>query len=266
MTRGLLLVSLAAGALAVPLPASSAATDLAIREITVRPADPVVRPSGSVRLVIDVIAQGVAGKDGVTIKVEPGAPPSSVPSATPAPAPSASPGSGLRVAAPPALRMARAVPGAEMQADEWETWRFLPEKGLNRFYPAGAWTITATAKGADGQTVTKYTSFQLRRETRLTSVRVGKARTAQGVRLRGSLNKVDPSGYSDYVPFGGQTVEILYRKETTDSWDLAGTTVTKSTGAFGRTIQGRPGGYWRLRFPGTAHYASKISSIRKIGD
>ncbi|WP_214324067.1 hypothetical protein [Nonomuraea sediminis] len=251
MTRRLLLVSLAAGALTTPLPASSAATELAINGITVRPAEPVVRPSGSVRLVIDVIAKGVAGKDGVTIKVEPGAPPAQAPSATPSPSPSPSPGAGLRLA---------------HAGDGWETWRFLPQKGLNRFYPAGPWTITATAKGADGEVVTQYASFQLRRETRLTSVRVGKARETHGVRLSGWLNKVDPSGYSDYVPFGGQKVEILYRKEATDIWEVAGTAVTKSTGAFGRTIQDRPNGYWRIRFPGTGHYAPKYSSIRKIGE
>lgn len=254
MTRRLLLVSLAAGALMAPLPASSAATELAINGITVRPAEPVVRPSGSVRLVIDVIAKGVVGKDGVTIKVEPGAPPAQAPSAPAGPSPSPS----------PALRLAHAVP--QQGGDGWETWRFLPEKGLNRFYPAGPWTITATARGDAGETVTQYSSFQLRRETRLTSVHVGKARETHGVRLSGWLNKVDPSGYSDYVPFGGQQVEILYRKQDTDAWEVAGTTVTKSTGAFGRTIQDRTGGYWRIRFPGTGHYAPKASSIRRIGD
>ncbi|MFC7111583.1 hypothetical protein ACFQQB_71055 [Nonomuraea rubra] len=58
MTRSVLLVSLAAGALTVPAPAASAAIEPAIRAITVRPAAPVVGAQGSVRLVIDVIARG----------------------------------------------------------------------------------------------------------------------------------------------------------------------------------------------------------------
>ncbi|HUR00902.1 MAG TPA: hypothetical protein VM347_00020, partial [Nonomuraea sp.] len=82
MIRSLLLVSLAAGALTVPIPASSAATELAIREINVRPASPVVGAANSVRLVIDVIAKGVTGKDGVTIQVEPGSAPDATGSVT----------------------------------------------------------------------------------------------------------------------------------------------------------------------------------------
>jgi hypothetical protein len=75
-------------------------------------------------------------------------------------------------------------------ADGWETWRFLPDKRLSRFYPAGTWTVTATAHGKDGATVTEYASFQLRRDTKLSEVQVERARGA--VRLRGSLTRVDP--------------------------------------------------------------------------
>ncbi|TMR89178.1 hypothetical protein EJK15_62090, partial [Nonomuraea basaltis] len=109
MTRGLLLVSLAAGALTAPAPAS-AATELAIRAITVRPAEPVVGAHDSVRLVIDVVARGTRGKDGVAVTVEPGAPPGPLltskppvtdPSAAPAPsAPQPSP-SPSAASAPP---------------------------------------------------------------------------------------------------------------------------------------------------------------------
>ncbi|MER6583661.1 hypothetical protein ABT267_48880, partial [Nonomuraea sp. NPDC001023] len=83
MTRSLLLVSLAAGSLTAPVPAYPAATELAIRAITVRPANPVVGAHDSVSLVIDVIARGARGKNGVTVKVEPGAPPGPLLSAKP---------------------------------------------------------------------------------------------------------------------------------------------------------------------------------------
>ncbi|MFG6198999.1 hypothetical protein, partial [Nonomuraea sp. JJY05] len=76
MTRSLLLVSLAAGPLTVPAP--PVATEPAIRAITVRPAEPIVGANDSVRLVVDVVAKGARGKDGITVKVEPGAPPGPV--------------------------------------------------------------------------------------------------------------------------------------------------------------------------------------------
>ncbi|GAA0919798.1 hypothetical protein [Nonomuraea longicatena] len=396
MTSNSLLASLAAGALAAPLlgPVPAAAQDeLAIREIVVRPAEPVVGASGSVRLVIDVVATGVGGQDGVTVKVEPGSPPRSgpegqpesgqPPAATPSGAViSAAPsdavaGTGARVvavarpseeapavvassdtsvrapftgvsavgdmaggfapavpgpsggdpgaqalagaqealnapqkaltgeegvfvpvrhpesctealAAPdrgPAARTVSARPGisaghagARRVAAGWtgtavgpqdddgaETWRFLPEKGLNRYYPSGVWTIAATAKAADGRTVTAYESFKLRRETRLTSVTALKVPGERAVKLRGVLTRVDPEGYTDYSPYGNQRMEIHYRRDADDVWQLMAAATTTTTGAFTRTVEGRVRGQWRASFPGTTHYATKYSQIRQIG-
>ncbi|MEU7837201.1 MULTISPECIES: hypothetical protein [unclassified Nonomuraea] len=354
MTRSLLLVSLAAGALAVPIPASSAATELAIREINIRPASPVVGAGNTVRLVIDVVAKGVKGRDGVTIKVEPGSTPGatgqtpitggspvgavpSVPGTPPAPstgtgvlAPgptgaarrgTAAPRPGLvghrgalRVTAPggaavvdpaqavdsgarpvgegwpawfgpdiwasarrpqprpitvePALPFMpewRTVPVGMRMLDGWQTWRFMPDKVLTRFYPSGTWTITATATGDDGQSVTRNQTFQLKRETKMSSVRAEKAGGADSVRLRGSLTRVDPRGYEDYAPFADQQVEILWRAEAEDTWERVAIATTGETGDFGRTVRGRPGGYWRARYLGTDHYAPKVSKIHESG-
>ncbi|WP_113704591.1 hypothetical protein [Nonomuraea lactucae] len=346
MIRRLVLVSLAAGALTVPAPASSAATELAIREINVRPAAPVVGPGDSVRLVIDVVARGAQGRNGVTIKVEPGEPPKSVdeaparpwetspapatapvkpapvqqasakpgpvdpmlvrpapakPAAKPAqaqPAPAAqdvrplerpAPGGlrGLRelremgpaswanqaarVASPYALEVTPATRrlqrGGLPMTEEWETWRFLPEKGLNRFHPAGTWTISATARDATGASVTKYTTFQLRRETRLRDVRVSGVPRVPGVpgpasvRLSGVLTRVGPRGYVDFTPFAEQPVEILWRAETSGTWEEVASTPTRDDGAFARTVPGRTGGEWRVRYPGTGQYAPVLSRI-----
>ncbi|MEV4570593.1 hypothetical protein AB0K12_43170 [Nonomuraea sp. NPDC049419] len=422
-SRSLLLVSLAAGSLTVPAPAASAATEPAIRAITVRPAQPVVGAHGSVRLVIDVIARGVRGKDGVTVKVEPGAPPAGAPQPRPAtppvtapqnPAPPAQTGTPVTppgdtetpeqdepeeavqqppqqppqqeaqeetqeaaqeaaqgtaqsdaqsparsdaqagtqtgtqtgtqpgaqadaqvpVKAPPALAPGRQpaqqhaitparatqtpataqagvrppaqqpasqqhvmnpqpvqvgvtapkvgvqpqtgevipprlvwrripVPPARM-ADGWETWRFLPDKRLNRYYPAGTWTITATAKGKDGKTAVQYASFELKRESRLSSVRAEKSARGDGVRLRGSLTRVDPRGLTDYGPFAKQRLEILWRPDTTSAWEKAGQATTDASGAFVQTVQGRTGGYWRVRYTGTGHYAPDTSKAHQI--
>lgn len=328
MTHRVLLASLAAGALTVPLPLSYAlgsrapAGGLAIKEILVRPENPVVRATGSVRLVIDVVARGASGRDGVTIKVEPGSPPksaahvepvdggktfgpvpvepptprasasstpSAVPSSTPAavlsPAPSAvlspvlaSPSSGF--AAPsPAFASPSATPDGSAVQDEgwsvayparlrgegWETWRFLPARGLNRYYPSGAWTITVTAADGDGRTVTERSTFYLRRETQLSSVRADKVKGARAVRLRGELSRVDPEGYRAYAPFPRQRLEVLYRAAPTASWAEVGTAVTRGSGRFMTTIQGRAKGYWRVRYPGTNHYATDLTTPWRIG-
>ncbi len=471
MTRSLLLVSLAAGSLTVPVPAASAATEPAIRSITVRPSDPVVGAHGSVRLVIDVIAKGARGKDGVTVKVEPGAPPvrepqprpvtppivsqapapvrppAAPPAAPPAvppgqdqvrppaqepvrppaqdagsrpnqdaaqgaaqvpaqgpaqeaaadhaqtpvrdaaqapvlapgkapqdpaltpvhaarPSPAVSPGP---VPRPAPLAGSTAVPGSTgpkedaqtalvpprpaplapvvngqpaatgqpvangqpaangrpavdagpgggttvndrpvaggVQApdqapaaggkvgvrvedtfpvipprivwrlvpapparmtDGWQTWRFLPDKRLNRYYPAGTWTITATAKGKDGTTVTQYASFELRRQTKLSSVRAEKSARTDGVRLHGSLTRVDPRGLTDFGPFAKQRLELLWRPDAKSPWETVGETTTDASGAFAGTIEGRTTGEWRVRYPGTGPYSADLSKIRQI--
>ncbi|MEW9551683.1 hypothetical protein [Nonomuraea sp. NPDC050783] len=454
MTRGLLLASLAAGALApgtlaapVPAPASaavpaavpaaaSAAASVvvpavvpaagsvgeagpAIRAISVRPAEPVAGPRGSVRLVIDVIARGAQGKKGVTVRVEPGRPPGpllaskpSLPATpaeppladhpaepptrhtpaeppsvntpaeppnwnTPAEPPSrntpgeppyrntpgeppyrntpgeppyrnapaeppyagtpaepparnapaeppgrdvpaqaparppvvpesadvavrpADPSAGRGPAAPswpsspstsqapsgadgaafrpgpaadqgrqPAsfrLAWRRAIPPAPRPAaaaDGWETWRFLPDKQLSRYYPTGTWTITATVRGRGGRTVTEYAAFQFRRATRLTPLHAERAGDA--VRVHGSLTRVDPRGLTDYGPFGRQPLEILWRPDAATPWQRVGETVTDAAGGFTGTVTGRAKGFWGVRYAGTGHYAPDTSKFRQI--
>jgi hypothetical protein len=331
MTRGLLLVSLAAGALAAPAPASAAAaTEPAIRSISVRPAEPVVGAHDSVRLVIDVVAKGARGRDGVAVKVEPGAPPGPVLTATPATAPSPAaeppagtarprkgssrsqsshatqsatsnqwgrstesvegerpfeetwtaadagpatrvagaksarhPAAGRPITVPPPLEWRVAPAPAARMAGGWQTWRFLPDKKLSRFYPAGTWTVTATATGEDGKTVTQYASFRLRRATRLSSVRAEQAKGG-AVRLSGSLTRVDARGLTDYGPFPAERLEILWRPDTTSAWERVGEATTDDAGAFEHTITGRKGGYWRVRYPGAAHYAPDHSKSHEI--
>ncbi|MFI6792679.1 hypothetical protein ACIBG4_35660 [Nonomuraea sp. NPDC050383] len=428
MTRRLVLVSLAAGALTVPAPASSAATTLpgaaspagvaststsasghglaaaaraarvpTIREINLRPASPVVGAGDSVRMVIDVVAKDVKGRNGVSVKVEPGAPPQSAPGspgssdgtspatgavapgepaaqaprpAAPAPRPAA-PGTGRpgsaasgpgtqdrtppagSPAGPPAVAPAVAFddlgapmpsghairpagrpllptrdhqPGVVVSHDhsssaspgtareihgaarlaprsperdhkrgsaagrdagrdkgdatvswrptpgwmrfdgDWQTWRFLPDKALNRTYPAGTWTITATAVGADGATATKYTTFQLRRETRLDAVRVAPAPDGSAVRFTGSLTRVGPRGLADYAPFAAQPVDVLWRPEGSDTWEEVAEATTGETGAFTTSVAGRTGGSWRLRYEGTSRYAPILSKIHQIAE
>ncbi|MEU0570790.1 hypothetical protein ABZ297_36095 [Nonomuraea sp. NPDC005983] len=272
MTRSLLLLSLATGALMVPVPASSAATELSIREINVRPAEPVVTPDNSIRLLVDVVARGARGKNGVTISVEPGTPPGPVIGSE---WQDPGPGAAADMIGPPAPQAPRPQPRVpemtswpdgrrEARGEGWETWRFLPDKALTRYYPAGTWTVTATARGADGETLTRYASFQLRRETKLSAVQADKASGSRAVRLTGSLNRVNPRGYTDYSPFAEQQVEIQWRKDEASAWERAGAATTTSEGTFTKTIANRTGGSWRVQYPGTSHYAPDFSKTLQI--
>ncbi|WP_329079177.1 MULTISPECIES: hypothetical protein [unclassified Streptosporangium] len=281
MTMRALLASLAAGAVTLPVPAgapAAAVEDLTIRSVTLRPATPVVGPADSVRMVIEVVARGVVGPEGVRIKVEPGAPPASAntsfPVTAPRPGASARPGPGRGPALAPgpvpgpvvSARLAPGAAGANHQVSRpgegWETWRFAPEKSLSRWYPAGPWTVSVTAKGADGAEVTGYTGFLLKRLTRFGGVEA--VREGSGVRVTGVLNRVDPQGALDYAPFPGQPVEIMHRPGERAGWTKVAGATTDSRGRFARTVGDRTGGEWRLRFQGTNHYAPRLGIVHQV--
>ncbi|MFB9880693.1 hypothetical protein ACFFMN_22320 [Planobispora siamensis] len=317
MTVRGVLASLAAGTCALPVllvAQPAAAGSPVIRSITLRPAEPVVRPDNAVRLVIDVVARGVSGPDGVTVRVEPGAAPHSqpppVPEPGPVPPPAPSSGTdpslwspGAEPSVPEGDASSEEVPSPSAEASsggtsapvveptvpetpvpsagapspggtpaqspparvgqDWETWRFLPEKRLNRWYPAGRWTITAVARSADGTVAVKHLEFRLRRETVFRAVEAVKEDGA--VAVRGVLNRVDPQGYLDYAPFAEQPVDILYRREETDRWERVSSAKTDSMGYFSRKVRDHRRGDWRVRFPGTPRFAPGLSRIIEIG-
>ncbi|WP_449065806.1 hypothetical protein [Planomonospora algeriensis] len=259
MTFRAFLISLTAGACALPALVATAAPvaaddHVAIRSITLRPASPVVHPDRPVRLVIEVVARGVSGRDGVTIKVEPGAPPVSSPSA------SSQSASSLPADSPqdwqPGQESAQRLPDPG-----WRTWRFLPERRLNRWYPTGQWTVTATAKGDDGHRVVRHAGFRLRHATDFTALQVRRA--DRGVQVRGVLNRIDPEGYLDYAPFPRQRVEILHRPERGADWTKVATATTDRGGRFIRKVRGHRGGEWRVRFPGTSRHAPETETVRR---
>ncbi|GAA4220505.1 hypothetical protein GCM10023075_06730 [Streptosporangium album] len=268
-----------AGATAVPAGAPAGteqvwppSSDLVIRSITLNPGAPVVGPTGSVHLVIEVVARGVAGSAGMTVQVDPGAPPGPLegarpeaqlgPVSRPGPAPQTGPISVSPFVAsivPP--RAARPVGPAWPASGEWEVWRFEPDKKLSRWYPAGPWAVAATARGVDGGTVTRYAGFQLRRDTKFSSVQA--LRKGTGVEVRGVLNRVDPQGYLDYAPFSGQTVEILHREEGQERWTKSAEATTDDQGHFLRTVTGHRDDEWRARFMETERYATGRSRVHK---
>ncbi|MGV9777293.1 hypothetical protein [Streptosporangium sp. NPDC003464] len=294
MTMRVLLPILAAGAGAVPSGAvvppawaePPAAVDLAIHSITLTPGAPVVGPSDTVRLVIEVVARGVASPDGVTVRVEPGAPPEPGTDA-PADAESGPAPQTVRIPVPdappyvpppqeagpaPAVldlvvpghaargrRTGPAAGSAGRAGTEWETWRFRPDKRLSRWYPAGRWTVAATAEGAGGETVTEYAEFRLRRETKFSAVQA--VRRGAQVEVKGVLNRVDPQGYLDYAPFPGQSVEILHRAAPQERWTRTAEATTDLQGHFTQNVAGHRGGEWRARFTGTGRYAARHSRV-----
>ncbi|WP_157530249.1 hypothetical protein [Microtetraspora niveoalba] len=270
------LIARAAVAAAVPLAALGAAQtpaladdELAIRSVTVQPGDPVVGPSGSVKLVIDVVARGARGDHGVTVKVDPGPPPAASSGQTGGAAqavvrPAASPG---RAPAINGNSGSVSVSGTQStQGDRatgrftgWEKWRFQPETALSRWHPSGQWTVVATAKGANGATVSSYTTFYLRRATRLEGVSVN--RDADGARVTGTLLRVDPNGQVDYRPFAGRDVRLRFREEGSSDWKDMGTATTDKDGWFEGRAPVKTAGTWQVEFPGSAHYASDTGVV-----
>jgi hypothetical protein len=368
MVKRVFRTSLLVGVVAVPVVVQAppaAAHDLEIHSIRLRPTEPVVRADGSARLVIEVVARGVAGKDGMTIKVEPGAPPRRplpdggrgdlpdteadpeeegrpsetprpgrspepdppvavpgpgpgpvpAPRASPAPAapeesPSAVPGTPVRVRPgfPPVATVegaggrvadvaarrtvagttvtddadakpegAKTMGRAAMLGPEWRTWRFLPEKGLTRWYPMGRWTVEVTATGADGTSVTEYATFLLRRDTRFTGIEsewvpalkpsgeAAREKDGRVLRVRGVLNRVDPKGFLDYAPYTGQPVEILHRAGG-GAWARVATAETDAAGRFSRRLRNLEDGEWRVRYAGNNHHAPGHGPARPVRD
>ncbi|MGV9326129.1 hypothetical protein [Streptosporangium sandarakinum] len=303
MAMRLLLPLLASGAaLSAQAGPATAAEEPVIRSVTLRPGTPVVGPAGSLRLVIDVVARGAAGPDAVAVRVEPGTPPAGGTVLRPEPLPPtvqqwgtpipahavfsrpAVPrtlavrrtGGGrrtqaARVAAVPAAPAVPAVPAvpaapATEAGGGWETWRFLPDKQLNRWYPAGPWMVIATVRGAGGASATGYARFELKRATRFSSIEA--VREGRDVKVTGVLNRVDPQGYLDYAPFPGQPVEILHREEGRESWTTAASATTDRQGRFTRRMPGAArggGGDWRIRYTGTSGHAPRLSVIHPTG-
>ncbi|MFC4062077.1 hypothetical protein ACFOWE_27560 [Planomonospora corallina] len=254
MTFRASLVSLTAAACALPLatapvpaaaaPAPAADHHVAIRSITLRPENPVVHPDRPVRLVIEVVARGASGREGVTIKVEPGAPPASAPQAGP-------------------QNRQQEEESVQRREPGWRTWRFLPERRLTRWYPTGLWTVTAVAKASDGTRVVRHSTFRLRHAADFSAVQV--RREDGAVRVRGVLNRLDPQGYLDYAPFPRQRVKIMHRPERGGAWEAVATAATDRTGRFTRKIRGHRGGEWRVYFPGTGRHAPELSAVHRIG-
>ncbi|WP_066936999.1 hypothetical protein [Microtetraspora fusca] len=262
------LIARAAVAAAVPLAALGAAQtpaladdELAIRSVTVQPGDPVVGPSGSVKLVVDVVARGARGDRGVTVKVEPGPPTAASTGQSTGAAPAGPGASPVRPlidgsAGSVSVSGTRSTQNGQDigRSSGWEKWRFQPEVGLSRWYPSGQWTVVATAKDANGATVNSYTTFYLRRETRFEGIDV--KRDGDGTRVTGTLMRVDPKGQVDYRPFAGREVAIRFREEGAADWKDMGTAVTNKDGWFESRAPVKTAGTWQVDFGGTGHYAS----------
>ncbi|WP_169985890.1 hypothetical protein [Microbispora sp. H10836] len=291
-----LALAAATTAAAAPAPAPG---DLAIRSVEVRPSDPVVGPSGSVRLVVDVVARGA---ERVSVVLEPGRAPSgddepgtepepdvspSPPSGDAVPVPSASPDPGFPAPAVPAPvpavgplpglgGLASAMPGmvgvspaggrsawrvSPASSGEWETWRFLPDKPLSRWYRSGPWTVTATAVNARGERAVARAGFNLRRATEIDGLKA--VRDGDAVRVTGTLLRVDPIGKVDYRPFAGQRVEIRFRPAGSPRWRTVGEAVTRRDGWFSARVRADGEGTWRAEYAGTSRYAADASPQRE---
>ncbi|MEV7970972.1 hypothetical protein AB0O34_34015 [Sphaerisporangium sp. NPDC088356] len=238
----------------------------AIRSVRVHPRTPVAGPKGAVKLVVEVVARGVTGPNGVTLRVEPGGRRrgrSSRPSA-----PSRLGGGTPRALGGPSPLAPRAaegpVPVAGKDGGRWEMWRFNPPVGLTRWYPSGRWRAIATARNARGARVTASSSFLFKKATALSGVQVGRVRKrGRAVRLTGTLMRVDPTGRFDYWSFPRQRVTLQFRRHGQRTWKTVAKARTNGDGRFARRVK-RAHGTWRVFYPGTPHYAHVSASSRHM--
>ncbi|WP_214410853.1 hypothetical protein [Sphaerisporangium fuscum] len=257
----------------------------AIRSVKVRPRSPVAGPRGAVRLVVEVVARGAAGRDGVTLRVEPAGHRRRARGGHKAarrhPAPGRRGGrerhrrvpddgygrGGGRgpegTAVPPVAVVPVAVQARPAPA--WEVWRFDPPVGLTRWYPSGRWRVVATARDAGGATATASATFLLRKATRFSGVRVTRTRKRprRFVRVSGMLLRVDPAGRFDYWSFPGQRVTVQFRERGARNWKSVARTGTDRDGYFHRRVR-RARGVWRVVYRGTRYYAGSATSGRHI--
>ncbi|WP_147268823.1 hypothetical protein [Sphaerisporangium album] len=218
-----------------------------IRSVKVRPRSPVARPRGVVRLVVEVLAKGASGKNGVTLRLEPARRRAAARRHVPA--------------RPPAARRGSA---AGKRPARWEMWRFNPPVGLTRWYPSGRWRVVATARNAKGARSTASSSFLFKKATVLTGVRVTRVRErAWLARVSGTLMRVDPAGRFDYWSFPGQRVTLQFRKHGGRTWRTVAKARTNGEGRFSRRVR-RAHGVWRAIYPGTPHYARSATSSRHM--
>jgi hypothetical protein len=229
-----------------------------IRSVRVRPRTPVAGPKGTVKLVVEVVARGAAGRDGVTLRVEPGR-------RRHAPA-SSRRGGRSRTRGRPAATAPHTIAGAApaRRVPRWEIWRFNPPVGLTRWYPSGRWQVIATARNARGARATASSSFLFKKAAAFGGVRVTRVRKhPRAVRVSGTLTRVDPSGRFDYWSFPRQRVTVQFRKHGGKAWKSVAKARTGRGGRFVRRVK-RARGVWRVVFPGTRHYAPIHTSLRHV--
>ncbi|WP_182886206.1 hypothetical protein [Microbispora sp. H10885] len=152
--------------------------------------------------------------------------------------------------------------GGDGATGGWETWRFLPDRPLSRWYPSGPWTVTATAVDARGGTAVARAVFHLRRATEIEGLKVARGRGGDDTRVTGTLLRVDPGGRVDYRPFPGQRVRISFRPAGSSEWRPVGEAVTRRDGWFSARTREDGQGAWRAEYAGSPRYAADVSSER----
>ncbi|GII87511.1 hypothetical protein Ssi03_55010 [Sphaerisporangium siamense] len=236
------------------------------------------RPRGVVRLVVEVVARGASGRNGVTLRVEPArrravkrprahvkrSPAQVKRSPRKRPPARGRPATRPAVAARPSLAARSGAAVAGLAGPGWELWRFDPPVGLTRWYPAGRWRVVATARNAGGARSTASSTFLFRKATMFSGVRVTPVRgRAWRVRVSGTLMRVDPTGRYDYWSFPGQRVTVQFRKHGGRKWRSVAKARTDGEGRFARQVR-RAHGTWRVIYPGNSHYSRSATSRRHV--
>jgi hypothetical protein len=134
---------------------------------------------------------------------------------------------------------------------------------FDRSSSPGKWYLYYSAISSD-QYISDYSaaSFLVRRQTRLTNIKIGpdKIRSGSAITVSGRLWRLTPKGPDDFAPFPGATVNIVFKRRGTTAWKSAGTARTDSTGRFTRRVKPTKDGTWAVFFPGTLNEQPVLSA------
>jgi hypothetical protein len=133
----------------------------------------------------------------------------------------------------------------------------------------GKWYLYYSALSSD-QYLENWSaaSFLVRRQTRLTSVKIGpnRVRSGSAITVSGRLWRLTPKGPDDFAPYARGTVNIVFKRRGTKTWKSAGTARTDSSGRFTRRIKPTKDGTWAVFFPGTLNEQPVLSATQVYVD
>ncbi|MDP9416481.1 MAG: hypothetical protein M3P48_01260 [Actinomycetota bacterium] len=201
-----------------------------IRGVRIRPATPVLKPSTTTTITVDVRVTDDSGVDGIEAWLH---------------AWDGLDGREIKdfaqVPGRNGLYRASITVSNRVHAGAWNTDFFVSDNASNMALRRGK------------------APFRVKRDTRFQAFNVGPEPARRGARLTagGELSRFDPE--KGYVAYRGKRVQILFKRAKATKWISAGFATTDRAGRFSRAVKVAADGTWRAYFPGTDTYVARRS-------